>query len=195
MAPPSAPNRSNSHREITASKAGIYTNIYSGPTATLEFSMLAERIEAMSTAAEATGKAVKALRTDVDGLKARGRGGTPMSDIGGFGPFAPTFASDEHDRGLGLGDLRCAPLPACAVVPFAAPPPQKPSKPAGLKRLHREHSGSRNRAHADATRVPQMASCHWLPLTQQVDVVSARDRARGQGNPWHGCPTQEHAHG
>ena len=58
VGPPAAPHTGASHREVTASKAAVYTNIYSGPTATLEFSMLADRLDSMGTAVEEAAKAV-----------------------------------------------------------------------------------------------------------------------------------------
>lgn len=105
VGPPKEPQRSTSQREVTASKAAIYTNIYSGPSATLENSMVTGRLETMSAAVEASTKAVKALRADVDAIKARG---AALSDAPGS--FGHTFGSDDHDRGPGfgpgLGDIR-----------------------------------------------------------------------------------------
>lgn len=100
VGPPTALQRSTSQREVTASKAAIYTNIYSGPSATLENSMVTERLETMGAAVEASTKAVKALRADVDAIKARG-GAAALSD--GPGSFGHTFGSDDHERGPGLG--------------------------------------------------------------------------------------------
>lgn len=108
VGPQAAPHTGASHREVTASKAGIYTNVYSGPTATLEFSMLADRLDSMGLVVDEVSKAVKTLRADVDSLKtAKARGSTPFSDAGGQGSFGQMFGSDDPERGPGLGDLRC----------------------------------------------------------------------------------------
>lgn len=125
MAAPLAPRRQISQREVTASKAGIYTNIYSGPTATLEFSMLAERLETMSGAVDEANKALKALRGDVDTLKSRtrglaGGGGDGVAPIGFLdghvgGIVGESFESDDPENTIRLADVRCAPLPTISL--------------------------------------------------------------------------------
>ena len=58
-------------REVTASKATLYTNVYSGPSQSLEYSEFSEHLFEVKNVAQVASKDIVDLRGDVEKIKLR----------------------------------------------------------------------------------------------------------------------------
>ena len=102
-------------REVCASKATLYTNVYSGPSASLEYSEFSEHLSDVKNVAEVASKDILELRGDIDKIKLKLKDSqldkqtapaAPKTLGSGFGDDQVSSAQEER-----LKQIQCVALP------------------------------------------------------------------------------------
>lgn len=100
-------------REVTASKAMLYTNVYSGPSQTLEFSEFNMQLNLVKNVAEVASKDIGDLRGDIDKIKQKLKASPGDQQTAAEGP--KTLGSGFDDGAVNaaqearLKEIQCAP--------------------------------------------------------------------------------------
>lgn len=100
-------------REVTASKAMLYTNVYNGPSQNLEFSEFSDQITEVKTVAEVATKDIGELRGDIEKIKLKLKDSQRDKNSASAGPRTLGSGFDDDVGNAAqearLNEIQCAP--------------------------------------------------------------------------------------